>query len=404
MIKVLSGFLAAKIVAVYTGFAGVAMVGQFSNFISIVLNFANGAINNGIVKYTAEYNDDEQKLKNLFSTALKISMYCSAVTGIILIAFAGFINEHIFKDMPFTYIIRIFGFTVFFYALNTLLIAILNGKREIRKYTIVNTAGSVSGLLITAILIYFYKIDGALLSLVITQASMFFVTAALITKSKWFTKDYFKMPFNKAMAKKLSHYSLMSLVSILTVPVAQIILRNMIITRLGIKDAGLWQGMMKISDGYLLIVTTALSTYYLPKLSSLQTNEGLRREIINGFKVIIPFVLGGCMLIFLLRFFIIKTLYTQDFTEMESLFKWQLAGDVLKIASFLFGYVMVAKSMTRYYIATEIIFNICYVLFTHFFITYFKLEGAAIAFALNYLVCFIYMLVVFRKLIFTNAN
>src|SRR5690606_17800592 len=110
---------------------------------------------------------------------------------------------------------------------------------------------------------------------------------------------------------------------------------------------GYWQGMMRISDGYLMLITTALSTYYLPKLSSLTTNKDLRNEIINGYKLIIPLVFSGCILIYFLRFFIIKLLYTTDFIAMENLFLWQLIGDFFKLSAWVLAYLMLAKAMTK---------------------------------------------------------
>ncbi len=404
LVRISAGFLVGKIVAVITGAAGVALVGQFTNFISIVVNFATGSISNGVVKYTAEYNTDEARLRSLFSTAFRISIYCAALTGILLLLFSKYIAFVLFRDYTLSYIIRWFGGTVIFYAFNTLLLAILNGRQQLRQYTIVNTVGSLTALLVTAWLVYSYQLDGALLALVVSQAFVFFLTAALIIRNPWFSWRFFNGRFDVAMARKLGHYSLMAVVSILTVPVAQILVRNLVVSNLGIDSAGYWQGMMRVSDGYLLIVTTALATYYLPKLSSLKSDLELKTEIFNGFKLILPAVIAGCVVIYFCRYFIIQVLYTADFVPMESLFKWQLIGDVFKIAAFLFGYIMVAKSMTRYYIITEIIFNAGYVILTYFFIQYFKLQGTTIAFMVNYFLCLLYMMVVFRKLIFTHAR
>ena len=82
-IRIGSGFIAGKIIAIITGPSGVAIVGSFTNFITIVLTFANGAISNGVVKYMAEYQTDEYKQNLLFSTSIKISFYCSSVCRLI---------------------------------------------------------------------------------------------------------------------------------------------------------------------------------------------------------------------------------------------------------------------------------------------------------------------------------
>ncbi|MDO3625929.1 O-antigen translocase [Mucilaginibacter sp. BT774] len=403
-VRIGSGFVSSKIVAMLTGPAGVAIIGAFSNFISIVLIFANGAINTGVVKYTAEYNGNDGQLKELFSTSLKISVYCSCIVGLLLIILAPYCSAWLLLNDIYTNVIRVLGITIILYSLNTLFISILNGKGQIKSYTIVNAAGSVIGLIMTAVLVYFFKVRGALYSLVLTPSIVFFVTASLIIRTPWFRWDYFKEAFNKTVGKKLSHFSLMAIVSAITVPVAQIVLRNIVIAKVGINSAGYWQGMMKVSDGYLLLITTSLSTYYLPKLSSLKTRAELRKEIFSGYKIILPAVLLGCCSIYFLRFIIIRVLYTPDFLKMEGLFIWQLCGDFFKISAWILAYLMLAKAMTRAFIFTEIIFSASYVVLGYVFLNIFHLKGITMAFAVNYFLYLITMILLFRKLLFWKKD
>ena len=400
VIRLVSGFIANKVVAIYTGPGGVAIIGGFSNFISLALTFANGAINNGVVKYTSEYEGNEVKQKLLVSTSVRISIYCSIIFGPILILFAPTFSTWILTNDIYANPIRVLGITIVLYSLNSLLISILNGRHQIKTYTIVNTIGSVVGLLITICLVYFFKVNGALYALVLSQSIVFFITLLLILKSPWFSWSYFNQPFNKVVAKKLGGFSLMAIASAIFVPLSQILVRNLLIDKVGINEAGFWQGMMKVSDGYLLLIITSLSTYYLPKLSSLKTDQELRNEIFKGYKIILPVVFFGCVIIFYMRFFIIRVLYTPSFSQMESLFLWQLVGDFFKMAAWVLSYLMLAKAMVKIFIITEVLFTISYVVFGFFFVHHFKLLGITMAFAFNYILYFLTMLFIFRKLIF----
>ena len=400
LIRLASGFIANKVVAIYTGPGGVALIGAFTNFIALALTFANGAINNGVIKYTSEYEGNEVQQKLLVSTSFKISIYCSIIFGPILIIFAPIFSTWILTNNIYTNAIRVLGISIVLYSLNSLLISILNGRHQIKTYTLVNTIGSIVGLLFTIFLVYFFKVDGALYALVLSQSIVFFVTLLLIVKSPWFSWSYFTQPFNKVLAKKLGGFSLMAIVTAILVPVSQILLRNLLIDKVGIDGAGYWQGMMKVSDGYLLLIVTTLSTYYLPKLSSLKTNKELRNEIFKGYKIILPVVLFGCAAIYYLRYWLIKVLYTPSFSPMEALFFWQLVGDFFKMAAWILSYLMLAKAMVKIFIFTEVLFTVLYVVFGFIFVHQFKLVGITFAFALNYLLYFLTMLYIFRKLIF----
>ena len=83
-VRISSGFFAGKIIAMLTGPIGVASVGALTNFISIALTIGNGAINNGVVKYVAEYKQDQEKSKLLISTSFKITFYCSLLVSTLI--------------------------------------------------------------------------------------------------------------------------------------------------------------------------------------------------------------------------------------------------------------------------------------------------------------------------------
>jgi O-antigen/teichoic acid export membrane protein len=382
----------------------VALVGAFTNFILIVFTFANGAINTGVVKYTAEYNGDEYRLKRLFSTAFKISVYCSVIVGVILLLFGNYLSSWVFTSSVFNTPVRVLGLTIILYSLNSLLISILNGKSQLKAYTLVNSAATTIGLIFTIILVYYFKIQGALYSLVLAQSVVFFISVALVIRSSWFSWDYFKQQFDKVMAVKLSHYSLMAIVAAFTVPLSQIVLRNMLIRVVGLDAAGYWQGMMRISDGYLMIVTTSLATYYLPVLASIKTKVELRAEIYKVSKFVLPGVLIGGLVIYLLRFFIIHLLYTGKFLEMEKLFAWQLAGDFFKVAGWLLSYIMLAKAITKLYIITEVVFTGSYIALGYWMVHTVGLQGITIAFAINNCIYFLIMVIIFKKLLFAKQK
>ncbi len=397
IIRVLSGFVANKVVAIFTGPSGIALVGSFTNFISITLAFANGAINSGIIKYSAEYLDDDTKTKDLVNTALKISLFCSFFVGLIIAIFSKSISILLFKSDSFSSVIILFGLTIFLYSLNILLLSILNGRGEIKKYTLINTLGSIFSLVITLILVYYFNIEGALAALFLSQTAVFFITFYFSRKSRWYNFIDFKTGINNVVLKNLSHYSLMAIVSAILVPLSQMIIREYIIAHQSIKAAGLWQGVLRISDSYLMIITTSLTVYYLPKLSVLKSNSEIKKEIFYIYKYLIPFLILSGSSIYLLRNYIIKILFTDEFVEMNNLFHYQLLGDFLKISSWIIAYVMIAKSMTKHYILTEIIFNLSSVLLGIYFISKFGVAGAPLAYLINYIFYSILMLFFFKR-------
>ncbi len=148
-----------------------------------------------------------------------------------------------------------------------------------------------------------------------------------------------------------------------------------------------------------MFVTTSLSVYYLPKLSETRTDDLLKKEVLQTYKIITPIIAVSLLLIFLLKDLVINIIFTPEFYPMKSLFAWQLLGDFFKIMSWILAFIMVAKSMTKIYIITEVLFSVLLVGLSMFFISNYGVIGATQSYCLNYFLYFLVMLFLFRKLL-----
>ena len=400
VVRITSGFVASKIVALYAGPSGVALIASFSNLIGISTTFSNGAISNGIVKYTAEFKGSKSQLSSLVSTAFKTSLLCSIATGSILIFFSSYFSKLIGSDSDFIFPIILLGATLIFTSLNVLITSILNGLGQIKEYTIVNSVGSILSVILTIVLVYYWNIEGALIALVVAPSIIFFFSLYRILKLDIFSLNIFFDKFHISILKKLSKYTFMAATTAVTVPFTQIVIRNLLIQTKGMDEAGLWQGMIRISDGYLLIFTSAFSTYYLPKLSMLKDDNLLGIEILRGYKIILPSIFFIFSLIFFFRIELIHALYTPIFYSMENLFLYQLVGDFFKMVFWILGYLVLAKSMLKVYLLTEVIFSLLYITLYFLFVDNFGSKGIIMAYSISYFSLGVIYLFIFRKYLF----
>ncbi len=385
--------------AVYVGPAGYAAMGQFQNAVQMISTLASGAINTGVTKYTAEYHEDETRQRAVWQTAGTIALAGSTILGLLVLILREELAEWFLGDVLMAPVFGWFAATLVLFVFNTLLLAILNGKKDIHRYVVANISGSVFALLVTSAMVVQWGLMGALVGFAIYQSLAFFVTLALCINTPWFRLDHMIGHFDKEVAKKLAKYTAMSLTSVAMLPLSHILIRNHLGTVLGWDSAGYWEGMWRLSGAYLLFASTTLSVYYLPRLSELKTSKEIRKEIIAGYRVIMPLVLVCALFVYLLRYPLIQLLFSSAFLPMHELFFWQLIGDVLKIASWLFAFVMLAKSMAILFIVTEVVFCFGFYVLTLFFVKELGFVGVSVAHAVNYLM---YLLVVsfvlFKKL------
>lgn len=377
-----------KILAIYVGPLGFAVLGQFYNAVQMITTFASGAINIGVVRYTAEHAQDDVLLRKTWQTSGTIALYGSLFASLLLIAFHNKLAGLFLNDESLGGVFIWFGSALVFFVFNTLLLAILNGKKEIRLFVIANIAGSLLSLILTTWMAITYKLYGSLVALGIYQSISFIVTLFLCLKTNWFSISFLYGEIDWKIARNLAKYTVMALTSAIFVPLSHILIRDLIGGSISWVAAGYWEAMWKFSSAYLLFITSTLSVYYLPRISELNKPEELRSEIYNCFKFVIPLsIVGGCFAYYL-RDFIIGILFTAEFSPIRDLFFWQLIGDTLKVASWILGFVYAAKGFVRWYVASEIFSCASFYLLVLLLQPKYGLEATAMAHAGNYFIYF----------------
>lgn len=396
LVKMLTSFVSVKVVASIIGPAGVALVGQFNNFASIAMSLSSGGINNGITKYISEFKNDEGKVRTYLSTALSITVICSLCVGVTMILLNRQLSRLILQTNEYWYVFLIFGVTILLYALNLMLLSVVNGFKEFKKYVKINIANSIVGLCFTLAFVLALGLPGALVSAVTYQSVMMFITLWMIRKSSWATWSNFKERLNKLASKQYFKYTLMTLTTAAMVPISQLVLRSYVISEISPVEAGWWEAMNRLSNMYLMIITSSFTVYYMPRLSELSDKIELRREIFKAYKVILPILIVGITVVYLFRHLIIRILFTPEFLPMENLFIWQLIGDFFKICAWLLSFIMVAKAMTKEYITTEVIFAISYIVLSFIFMHLKGVVGITQAYLLNYIIYLLCMVGLFK--------
>jgi PST family polysaccharide transporter len=384
LIRVISGLVVNKVLAVFVGPAGYAVVGQFQNFVGIGTAFASSGVNNGVTKYTAEEAGAIDPLRPIWSTAFVLSTSFSVLISIAVILLRTELAEIFLGDVRYQELFVWFGIVLPILVWNGLLLAVVNGLKRLKQYVYINVSGSILGLAVTFWMVVQFGVKGALIALVINQAVVFGLTLLSCSREPWFRVGNFFAGVSRSHVKVLLGFVAMALVSSTALPFSQIAIRHFLAAQYGWQAAGCWQAVARISDMYLMLITTGMSFYYLPRLAELRAGEELRREVLKTCRVALPLVTLMAVVIYAMRSILTRLLFSDQFAQAEDLFLWQLVGDVMKVGSWMFAYIMLAKAMSTRYIVSEIFFSISLIGLTVLFTHWFGLVGSVLAFAVNY--------------------
>lgn len=401
LIKIAAGFVSSKVLAVFVGPSGLALVGNLRNFITSIENVGTLGFQNGIIKYVAEYENDETKLKKLLSTIIISILTATSLLSCFLYFFSGYLNEEIFgSNFQYKSVFIAFSLSLPWYVASLFLVSVLNGFGVFKKVIRINIYGNILGLLLSIGLIYYFHTLGALLSVILTPSLLFFIAVFHINSIISFPKIISFQAFDFSIIKNLSEYSLMALVSSIFGPLVYLAIRNNVIETLGIDKAGYWEAMSRISSYYLLFLSTILTVYFLPKLSKANDNRETKTIFWSYFKGIFPLFAIGLFIVYCLKDFIIQIIFTKAFAPVSDLFFWQITGDLFKALSLILGYQFFAKKLTKAFIISELFSLFVLWISSAYFITIFDIKGIVIAYAFTYFIYLIVLLIYFRKSVF----
>lgn len=401
LLRIGSGLITSKLLAIFIGPSGMALVGNLRNFLTATETVSTLGFQNGVVKYVVALKNNAEGLRRFIASVFLSLLAMVLLLGLLLYAFAGPLNDAVFgSEHRYANIFRVLALALPWYAVSVMLLAVINGLGKFRNVIRINIWGNTIGLLFSALVIYNFGTFGALLSLVVPPALLFFVSFYFINKEIAFTRMLSFKAFDVQILRDMSAYSLMTLVSALCGPLVMLAIRNNVIATLGIEAAGYWEAMNRLSAYYLMFISSVLSIYFFPKLAFAANNKATKNIFRSYFTGILPLFAMGLGILYLLRSFVVQVLFTAEFSPVIGLFSWQLLGDLFKAASLILGYQFFAKKLTVAFIITELLSLSLMYVFSGLLIRIYGIQGVVMAHALTY---FIYLLVLagyFRKRLF----
>ena len=399
-IRIISGILTSKAIAVFIGPEGMSLVGNLRNILSSFQSVATAGLYNGVVKYVSEFKNNTKELSKTISTAYYVGFISTTLISIFCYYNAEILNSWVFGAYDYSIIFKLIALAVPFYSLNMFCFSIINGFSKYKILLVINIIGQFLGLLITLVLIWQNNIDGALVSVVITPSLVFLITLVAIINRKSLISQIKVSNVNLGVFKKLGVFTLMALITAIILPLVYIVIRNYIIENIGMKEAGYWEGMNRISTYYLMFVNSLLALYILPRFSEINKVKEFRKEVFNFYKTLMPVFGLGLLVIYLLRPFIVTIIFSKEFEPMEDLFLWYLLGDFVKVLSIVIAYQFLAKKMFWHYMITEIFLVILIYLSSIYFIDIYGVKGATIAHFVTYMMYFGVILLIFGTSLF----
>ena len=379
--KVFSSFVVSKVSAIYLGPTGFAIVGNFKNVLQGILGITSSGFQSGVIRHIAENKNNKQQSSLIITSVFGLSLFLSLLIAPFVYFFSDTLSISILNESSYAFIFKYLAICLPLISFNFLLLYIINGLQKIKLFTIISIVFNALNAVLTFLLIHFFNLKGALIVSLIVPVISFLASFLFKEVRVLFSDQFFTLKkISVTIVKSISVYLFMAVYSTVLISMTYLLIRNKIIAGIDIETAGLWEGMNKISTFYMLVFTSLLTLYLLPKLAENKTINGYKAIMTDYFKFVMPSMLVLFAVVFLFRILIINLFLTKSFLELGNFFHLQLIGDFIKVVAFSLAYQFHAKRIIiPYFISDAILYGSFYLICVFLLDTY-QLSGVYYAY------------------------
>lgn len=362
-VRMACSFISIKVTAVFLGPAGLALVAQFSNFVSLFQSMLGQGLVTGLVRLSAEYGDDPARRRRVSATALRMGLALVLVLGVVLAVAAPAIAEWLLTSREHQLLIAVAGVAVAAAMLTDLLYGALGVSKEIGLIGSATIAATVLGLLIFAPASAQWGVQGGLWgSFAVLLVSAGLTVAVVRWRSRGVALSDFIGPFDRTECLRLLGFYPMLIINGVLPPLVLIMVRDTLTSAMSLDAAGLWQATWRLSEAYQAAIVSSITLYFMPSMGErVRQPAALRRQILRTLLAATGATAVLALAILLLREPIVRIVFSPRFHTVSELLPLQLLGDVLKMGGWILAMALVAVLRTRWFIAITVLAALAFV-------------------------------------------
>lgn len=342
LLKVVGGLIVLKITAAQLGPDAFGQLGQLMTLVGIVTTFAGGGTMQALIQQLAGASSAAAR-QRVLSAQLKIYLVTGLGISAVLVGANQTLSDFLLQRGDLGWLFLLLAATQWLVGGNNIVQAWFSAMQRVRLILISQGMGVVLGATMFASLVIQFGYVGAALGLVLYPVATA-ITGLLVALVALGVKELPRLvPTTRNDISSLLSFTLVVIVTIAAVPVAQLHVRNLLGDAMGWTVVGYWQSVLKISDVYIQFFAMVMIYYVLPRFSAKRTLATLDAEFYQVQRSLMAMMVLGLTLLFALRHLLLRLFFSPDFLPAEAYFLPQILGDLLRVMALTYVYYSLSR-------------------------------------------------------------
>lgn len=380
----LIGMVRTKMVAVLLGPSGMGLVSLYVSATSLVETVARLGIDSSGVREVAEAHGsgDQEKIARTVKT-LRRMCWLTGIFGWLLTAALSYpLSVWTFGSGERAWAIAILGVTILIGSVSGGQSSIIQGTRRIGDLARMNVLGAVAGTLI-AIGLYAWLGQRGIVPVIIATA------ATNLGFSWWFARQIpvaevsLTWPETFQNSKRMIHLGVAFMYGGLLAALVGLGIRALIVRKLGLDAAGIYQAAWGISGMFAGFILNAMGADFYPRLTAASSdNEKINKLVNEQTEVGILLALPGLIGTLAIAPWVMRIFYSVKFISGAELLPWFVVGVFGQVISWPLGMIQMAKGASRWIYLSRSYGNAIHLCLAYLLMTYYGIAGVSWAFTI----------------------
>lgn len=348
-INIVIGLIRNKVAALLLGPVGVGMIGLLLSLVATVSSIAGLGVGSAAVRQIAHDEDVQAQARARHALrwlTLALALAGAAATWLLRRPLASLVMGGPGAAWQVGWLAPAVAFTIW----SAGQIALLNGLRRLRDIAATQVLGGLLGTLLGVAALGAWGRDGVL-------AYVVAVPIAMSAAGAWFVARVPRpVPTVPSWRDALPILTLgvpMMLGNVM-LSVGALAIRALIGNRIGADELGGFTAAWTLSVTYVGFVLQAMGTDYLPRLTAvIGDREAAGRSVNEQAEVALLLALPVMAGMQAAAPLVVKLLYSSAFSSAVDVLRWLIVADVMKIAGWPLGFIIIAQARARTFLAVE---------------------------------------------------
>jgi len=356
IVNVVVGLIRNKAAALLLGPEGVGLIGLFQSLIATASAVSSMGLGNVGTRQIAEAvgRDDEAAVaasrRALFWGTLALAVVGAGVFWLL----HGILARRLLGDTRQATAIGWLALGVALTVATGSQGALLYGLRRIGDIARVTVFSSVLSTALGLAVLWVWGGKALWLFVIATPLASLVLGHIYVARLPKITAPRTPLPVLMSQWAQLARLGAAFMVAGVVVNLGQLAVRAMVHRQLGDAALGQFQAAATISMTYIAFVLGAMSADYYPRLCAAIHEPARLNQMVNEQTEVALLLAGPVFLAMLgLAPWVIDLLYSSRFALAATVLRWQILGDVIKVASWPLGYVILAYGDARMFVLTE---------------------------------------------------